>query len=477
MCPPPTPDSEPALPDAHTVADEADRVARLERRLAREREARKEAERLLESKSRELYEANRSLQALTRDLEQRVEERTSEVQRLMDAERAREEQLRHAHKMEALGLLAGGVAHDFNNLLTVIGGASQLLQMEPALSPFQELFGEIIGASNRAGALTSQLLAFSRRRTTEPQRFCAAGAVRDVQHLLRRLLTERIDLRLEIGDATSTFDLFMDRGGFDQILLNLAANARDAMPEGGWFLVRLTKALMDERTAAAMHVPAGDYARLDVVDCGTGMDAEVAKRAFDPFFTTKPLGAGSGLGLANVYAIVRQAGGHVAIDSTPGAGTTIRVLVPVAPLDAPRSTASEPAPRTLEGPVTVLVVDDEPGVRTVASLSLRKRGFHVLEAGSGEQALDVVKNTQAPIDVMLSDVRMPGMNGYELAMCMQGARPSTACILMSGYVDEEHLRDRIVTAGLPLIEKPFTSGTLVDAIHRVLSGHSKEKAL
>jgi CheY-like chemotaxis protein len=284
-------------------------------------------------------------------------------------------------------------------------------------------------------------------------------------------------LRLEIGDATSTFDLFMDRGGFDQILLNLAANARDAMPEGGWFLVRLTKALMDERTAAAMHVPAGDYARLDVVDCGTGMDAEVAKRAFDPFFTTKPLGAGSGLGLANVYAIVRQAGGHVAIDSTPGAGTTIRVLVPVAPLDAPRSTASEPAPRTLDGPVTVLVVDDEPGVRTVASLSLRKRGFHVLEAGSGEQALDVVKNTQAPIDVMLSDVRMPGMNGYELAMCMQGERPSTACILMSGYVDEEHLRDRIVTAGLPLIEKPFTSGTLVDAIHRVLSGTSKERVI
>lgn len=465
----PTPEPSPAQPANPDETANAVRLERLERRLVRERTARKEAEQLLESKSRELYEVNVALQALTHELEARVAERTAEVQRLMEAERLREEQLRHAQKMEALGLLAGGVAHDFNNLLTVIGGVAQLLQTEPALTPFQDLFDEIVGASNRAGTLTAQLLSFSRRRSMEPQRFCAAVAVREVQNLLRRLLTERIDLRLEVADAPQGFDLYMDRGGFDQVLLNLAANARDAMPDGGWFAVRLSRTTIEGDLAETMQIRSGAYVHFDLIDCGVGMDIEVTRRAFDPFFTTKALGEGSGLGLANVYAIVQQAGGHVAIDSRPGAGTTVRMSLPVAPADAPRRVSAEPAIRSVDGPRTVLVVDDEPGVRTVASLSLRKRGFRVLEASSGEQALDVVKNTDAPIDVLLSDVRMPGMNGYDLAMHVHREAPAIARVLMSGYVDEEQLRDRIEAAGLPLIEKPFNSGTLVEAIHRVLS--------
>jgi signal transduction histidine kinase/CheY-like chemotaxis protein len=443
-------------------------VKRLERRIEREREARKTAEALLESKSRELYEVNQSLQALTRQLEARVAERTAEVQRLMAAERSREEQQRHLQKMEALGLLAGGVAHDFNNLLTVIGGVTQLLQAEPALEPFRDLMDEVIEASRRAGTLTAQLLAFSRRRSMEPQLFRAVDAVRDLQHLIRRLLTERIDLRIELDERVH---LLMDRGGFDQILLNLAANARDAMPTGGWFLIRTSSVTLTGDVAHSLHLEGGDYLRLEVADCGTGMDAEVVQRAFDPFFTTKPLGKGSGLGLANVYAIVRQAGGHASIESAPGHGTTVRFLLPAASPGSQLLRSRTPVQPQTPQPErrTVLVVDDEPGVRTVAALSLRKRGFEVLEASSGLQALDMARHPDAAFDVLLSDVRMPGMNGFELAMTLRAERPAVSLVLMSGYVDDEELRQRIDAAGIPIIEKPFRPAELAELITRRLT--------
>ena len=456
------PSEDAAAPAPGAPGDE--RIVRLERRLEREREARKAAERLLESKSRELYQSNQSLQVLTRDLERVVAERTAEVERLMEAERSREDQRRHSQKMEALGLLAGGVAHDFNNLLTVIGGVTQLLQAEPALEPFHDLMDEVVEASRRAGTLTAQLLAFSRRRSMEPQLFRAVDAVRDLQHLIRRLITERIELRIELEERVH---VLMDRGGFDQVLLNLAANARDAMPDGGWFLVRTSSVTLQEDVAHSLHLEPGEYLRLEVSDCGTGMDAEVAQRAFDPFFTTKPLGKGSGLGLANVYAIVRQAGGHASIESTPGHGTTVRFLLPAASPEAQRRSrtpvrAQSPQPERK----TVLVVDDEPGVRTVAALSLRKRGFEVLEASSGPQALDISRHPDAAFDVLLSDVRMPGMNGFELAMTLRAERPAVSLVLMSGYVDDDQLRHRIDAAGIPLIEKPFRPAELADLITR-----------
>jgi len=464
----PFPPDDPSPPDAPAGASEADaRIERLERRLAREREARKAAEGLLESKSRELYESNQALHALTRDLEQRVAERTAEVQRLMAAERSREEQQRHSQKMEALGLLAGGVAHDFNNLLTVIGGVTQLLQLEPALDPFRDLLDEVVEASRRAGALTAQLLAFSRRRSMEPQLFRAVDAVRDLQHLIRRLLTERIDLRIELEERVH---VLMDRGGFDQIMLNLAANARDAMPDGGWFLVRTSSVTLSADVAHTLQIEPGEYLRLEASDCGTGMDGDVVQRAFDPFFTTKPLGKGSGLGLANVYAIVRQAGGHAAIESTLGQGTTVRFLLPAAsPGVQLRSRTPVQAQRPQPDRRTVLVVDDEPGVRTVAALSLRKRGFEVLEASSGSQALDISRHPDAAFDVLLSDVRMPGMNGFDLAMTLRAERPSVSLVLMSGYVDDDQLRNRIDAAGIPLIEKPFRPAELAELITRRLT--------
>jgi signal transduction histidine kinase/CheY-like chemotaxis protein len=436
------------------------RLLRLERRVERERAARREAEQLLESKSLELFRANRTLQELADSLEVRVAERSAHIQSM-------EAQLRQSQKMEAVGLLAGGIAHDFNNLLMIIGGAAELLLDEAHEAERDQVLSDMRCAVERGRDLTSRLLSFSRREPVELVDIDTALTVRALEHLLRRLLTERIRLTL---DLTGSLLVQMSRGSFDQILLNLAANARDAMPQGGTFTIRTSPRMLGAGEATALQLEPGDYVQVTVIDTGTGMSSETARKAFDPFFSTKPLGDGSGLGLANVYSIVRQSRGYVGIETTPGMGTTFTILLPCSGVPAGRASGRMPVtPPSLQLPGELLVVDDEPGVRRVTAALMRRCGVAVREAASGEEALTIIDRADPPVAMLITDVRMPGMNGFELAMAARERHPSLPMLLISGYVDDPQVQERIDGAGLPLLKKPFVPQALwshvVQAMH------------
>jgi signal transduction histidine kinase/ActR/RegA family two-component response regulator len=558
-----------------------DRIARLERRLVREKRARLESEQLLESKSRELFERNAELRGLTLALEERVLERTAELASLKEfyehvldrlpaqlsvlspsgvymyanpaevtddalrewligrtdaeygartgisdeevavraarmaavtrdgcsvsyeetiatepdharyfqrvlapvfgddggvrylvnagievtGERLAEERLRRSQKLEAIGLLAGGIAHDFNNLLTIIIGVTEALrETTPPSSSHSGLLDELLGATGQGAALTRQLLMFSRRTIIEPQLFDISEAIRGTESLIRRLLTERIQCVLVLGEP---LPVRMDRSSLDQLLLNLAANARDAMPMGGQFTVFTRETILSPESAQAKGLTAARHVLIEVRDSGVGMSPEVLQRVFEPFFTTKPVSQGSGLGLASVYGIVTQSRGHVEVASVVGEGTTIRILLPLeesAVLPAASDTPAEVAPR---GRGRVLVVDDESGVRMVTTNLLRRLGYDVVEASGGVEALRVAEAAHGTIDLLISDVRMPGINGFELAIALRATDPSLDVLLMSGYVDDADLRDRIASSGIPLIEKPYRAAALGQQVTKV----------
>jgi signal transduction histidine kinase len=379
-----------------------------------------------------------------------------------------EEQLRQAQKMEAVGQLAGGVAHDFNNMLTVITGYSETLVRELAPGdPRREEVAEIRKAAERAATLTRQLLAFSRRQMLAPRVLDLNAVVADHARMLPRLIGEDVDLVTVLRPAVSRVKV--DRGQLEQVLMNLAVNARDAMPHGGRLTIETSQTTVDEAFAARHRpMPPGDYVVLAVGDTGSGMDPVTQAHVFEPFFTTKEQGKGTGLGLATVYGIVKQSDGYIWVSTAPGQGTTFKIFLPptAAPADDSERPTDEPAPT--RGTETVLLVEDEDQLRKLGGEVLRAHGYTVLEAREGDEALELAERQADPIHVLVSDVVMPGMNGRELALRLTGRRPGLKVLLMSGYADRGFEPYGLAELGLGFIQKPFKPNDLLEKVRELL---------
>jgi PAS domain S-box-containing protein len=384
-------------------------------------------------------------------------------------DRQTEEQRRQSQKMEAVGRLAGGVAHDFNNLLTVIGGHVELiLENRPATDPLHDDLTEIQRAAAGAAALTRQLLAFSRQQVVEPQVIRLDHAVEATARMLRRMVGE--DVHIVIPTSDEPVFVRIDPGQLDQVLMNLAVNARDAMPDGGEFVVETSITELDAAYADA-HWPtrAGHYALLAVSDSGAGMDAETQAHLFEPFYTTKPVGRGTGLGLATVYGIVKQADGFIWVYSEPGEGTTFKIYLPLIEPGPTRSPAPGPRPHR-DGTEVVLLTEDEPAVRTMTRISLERHGYTVLEAPDGASALALAQRHRGPIHLLLTDVVMPGMGGPALARQIAALRPDVRVLFMSGYTSDIALRHGVTDEGVAYIQKPFTPAALARKVRDTLDG-------
>jgi PAS domain S-box-containing protein len=384
-----------------------------------------------------------------------------------------EEQFRQAQKMQAIGRLAGGVAHDFNNLLTVITGYSELLLQEaPLPDPSRDLIREIIRAADRAAALTRQLLAFSRKQILLPVVLDVNKVIINLDMMLRRLIGEDIDLQVALEPDLRPVKA--DPTQLEQVLLNLVVNARDAMPDGG----RLTITTANVEVGAALthqrqEVPPGLYAMLRVQDTGHGMDNETKAHLFEPFFTTKELGRGTGLGLATVYGIVKQSGGHIDVESEPGQGAAFTIYLPaVANAPPSRAPATPPADAYAvpAGTEVVLLVEDGAEVRRLTRQILEGCGYTVLEAARGADALDLCARHQGPIDLLLTDVVMPHMTGRELAERLALARPDLRVLFLSGYTDDACLRHGLLGGGRAFLSKPFSPAVLAGKVREVLDG-------
>jgi len=386
-----------------------------------------------------------------------------------------EERLRQAHKMEAVGRLAGGVAHDFNNLLTVIRGNSDLLIDREGTDNFQKrCLEQIQKASNRAVSMTRQLLAFSRMQVLQPCILDLNAIVTEMGKMLPRLIGEHIEY--SFSAAPNLASVKADPGQIEQVILNLAVNARDAMPNGGSLAVR-TKNIEVDETEAAKRPPMlpGAYVLLSVSDTGQGMDDATKVHIFEPFFTTKEVGKGTGLGLATVYGVVKQSGGFIWLISSLGKGTTFEIYLPQATGVVTKPEAEERFSPIPQGSETVLVVEDEAGVRELACQFLRVKGYTVLEAQGGEEALDIARRHSGTIHLLLSDMVMPKMNGGELATRLKAIRPDTRIAFMSGY--SEFSRGDLSRGfpEAPILQKPFSPVSLVEIVRTALTRVSAEQ--
>jgi two-component system cell cycle sensor histidine kinase/response regulator CckA len=387
-----------------------------------------------------------------------------------------EAQLRQAQKMEAVGQLAGGVAHDFNNLLTVIGAHSAfLLETLDASDPQREDAEAIQQASVRAAGLTRQLLAFSRKQILKPQVIDLNATVADTHQMLRRLLGEDIDIVTSF--AAGLPRAVADPGQMEQVLVNLAVNARDAMPDGGRLTIttRVTS-VPDADSGARLIVPPGAYVTLAVRDTGAGMSEEVQARLFEPFFTTKAPGKGTGLGLATVYGIVKQSSGYITVSSTIGEGTTFEVMLPAVSADEAHEQLQEAERAVARGIETVLLVEDEPAIRAAAKRMLQRLGYVVLEAVNGDAAISLSAAFDAPIHLVVSDAVMPGMGGAETVRQLQAHRPSLKALMISGYTDDEIVRRGIVTSSVRFVQKPFTAAVFGRAVREALEDRAPDRA-
>ncbi|MCC6728978.1 MAG: GAF domain-containing protein [Chthonomonadales bacterium] len=373
-----------------------------------------------------------------------------------------EQQFLQAQKMEGIGRLAGGIAHDFNNLLTGIIGYGELAALaidQP--DRLRAYIDNIETAALRAASLTRQLLAFARREMIEPRVLDLNRLARKLDPMLRRLIGEDIDL-LTVP-APGLWATRADRGQFEQVLLNLVVNARDAMPAGGRLTIETHNVVLDEEyTRHHMDVAPGEYVMLAVTDTGVGISAEVRARIFEPFFTTKELGKGTGLGLATCYGLVRQHHGHIWVYSEPGVGTSFRIYLPRAHGAEPHTEECAPPRREAlpRGDATVLVVEDDEDVRAMAVATLRAQGYRVLQAANGEQAIGEARAAGQPIDLLLTDVVMPVMGGHALAQALLRERPEMKVLCISGYTDDAVVRHELVGEGTAFLRKPFTPSAL-----------------
>jgi PAS domain S-box-containing protein len=371
-----------------------------------------------------------------------------------------EEQLRQTQKLESLGLLAGGVAHDFNNILGVITANAQMLaEALPDGHADRELVDEIDGAVCRAAALTRQLLAFSRRQVTDPVVLDLNRSVADTRKMLRRLVGEDIVVRTSLDPETCR--VRFDQGALVQVLMNLAVNSRDAMPEGG------TLTISTRKTSASEVL-------LSVTDTGCGMPPEVIARVFEPFFTTKEVGKGTGLGLAVVHGIVQQANGRIEIESELGLGTTFRIRIPA--VDAPADPVAERKGNAARGQEKIILVEDDCYVRAAASRALRARGYTVLEAAEGRAALRLLRDHKTDVRLLVTDIVMPGMNGRELAQMALERMPALPVLFMSGYADDNDLRQSVQRADAHFIEKPFRIDAFATKVRQVIDSAGEATA-
>ena len=380
-----------------------------------------------------------------------------------------EEQSRQAQKMQAVGRLAGGVAHDFNNLLTIISGNTELLldRIDPAKPPYKNAT-QIKKAADQASDLTRQLLAFSRMQVLQPKVLDLNAILSETAKMLPRLLREDIEVVLLPGVSLGLVKA--DQNQIDQIILNLAVNARDAMPQGGRLTIETANADLDESHPRPHSlVKPGKYVMLAVTDTGVGMDAETQAHIFEPFFTTKELGKGTGLGLATVYGIVKQSGGWIWVYSEVGKGTTVRIHLPRIEEAVPADASSGSRTSFPRGTETILLVEDQEGIRDLARPFLQESGYKVLEASDGEAALQVAQQYKSEIDLLLTDVVMPKMGGHELAQRMVALRPGLRVLYMSGYTEYVSAPDHDSYDGGFRLQKPFSMGTLAHKVREVLN--------
>jgi signal transduction histidine kinase len=376
-----------------------------------------------------------------------------------------DEQVRESQKLESVGRLAGGVAHDFNNILTVILGC--LEGLEERTGGGRTEVEEIRAAAGRARDLTRQLLAFARRQPIAPVALDVGALLQDAQRLAARLVGEDVAVSLRV--APGLWPVLADPGQLQQVILNLAANARDAMPRGGTFAVEASNVEVDAALAAqSPGLAEGPHVLVSFQDSGEGMAPEVRAHVFEPFFTTKRPGRGTGLGLATVYGIVKQSGGHVAVRSEAGRGTRFEVWLPRAPAGAPAAAPLEPTPAPRDaGAEHVLVVEDEPGVRDVTVRALRRGGYQVRAAGDAMAALQLVSDG-APLHLLVTDVVLPGMSGRDLAEELVRRRPGVRVLYVSGYSHEKITHGGVLEEGIEFLQKPFTPASLLVRVRQVL---------
>ena len=380
-----------------------------------------------------------------------------------------EEQFRQAQKMEAVGRLAAGVAHDFNNLLTAILGTTDLMLEDLAADhPNREGLLDIRGATERAAVLTRQLLTFSRQQVVSPQVLRLNDLVIDLVKLLRRLLGE--DVTIATGLAADCGSVNADPGQLEQVLVNLAVNARDAMPNGGRLTLETENVDLDgDYPTERVTIPAGRYVMLAVTDTGSGMDAKTKARIFEPFFTTKPVGKGTGLGLATVYGVVQQSRGYIWLYSELGHGTSFKIYLPRVDAAASQAAADEAAPGALDGTETVLVAEDEEAVRQIIAKVLEARGYRVLIARDGVEALALAAaRGETAIDLLVTDVVMPDMNGRELSRRLTEVHPKLKTLYLSGYTDDAILHRGVLQEGVAFLQKPFSLGALARKVRDVI---------
>jgi len=380
-----------------------------------------------------------------------------------------EEQLYRSQKLEAIGRLSGGVAHDFNNLLGLIIGYSEALQERiPPDDSYREAVDEIQNAGKRAAALTQQLLAFSRKQVLEPRILNLNAIITDIEKMLRRLVGENIAIDLLL--ASDTGMVKADRSQIEQVILNLVVNARDAMPEGGKLTIETGNWMLDRSTVLRHpYVIPGLYAMLKVTDTGCGMDAELQSHIFEPFFTTKEKGKGTGLGLATAYGVIKQSGGYIWVDSEVGKGTAFRIYLPE--VNATPDVVEEPklATKVSTDQRTILVVEDEPSLRKLTRKTLRDAGHKVFEAADATQALELSRKTRESIDLLLTDVIMPGMSGKKLAEVLVAERMGISVLFMSGYTDGELATHGALQEGTAILRKPFTRDELLRQVESALT--------
>lgn len=432
---------------------------------------------------RDLTELKCSQQELQRAhdrLEQLVHERTAElaaankalIEQIAENERT-SDQLRQSNKMEAIGLLAGGIAHDFNNLLNVIIGYAAVMQNDAGShANLRENATQIRTAAENAASLTRQLLAFSRKQVLQPDVLALSDVLASMGKMLPALIGEDIELQIIPGSDLGCVKA--DRGQIEQVIMNLVVNARDAMPLGGRLRIETSNVEISGERIQEKGIVPGQYVLLAVSDTGAGMDDATQAHIFEPFFTTKDPGKGTGLGLSTVYGIVKQSGGHVRVDSRLGQGTALKIYLPRV-AEAIQIAHSQVEKRTLQGAETILLVEDRGDLRTLLSHVLQESGYTVLDAIDAKEALETANRCKGKIDLLITDIVMPGMRGWQLARLLTALRPDMKVLYISGYSDTDLLNDNTLLAGASLLEKPFSPDILLLRLREILGADTECK--